>query len=224
MTHATVTKSKETSHWLVKYGGKVADMGKSAASCHNAHWLAVTMNHPDIAYMVSQLLAKWEVKGLEKRAQKGAILSANGHVRFTASNKPEHLRTRGGVRSQSDPDHYYIIQQWPGVGLTCSCPDYKGEKAPLAGPQRLCKHVIAFMISWSFSHNREPQAVNVTRFRGDGTFKVNGRIPVRKEDPPQYANGDDVASEDLAAFRTWVDAHHIAPFNREKLISWHVGA
>jgi hypothetical protein len=218
MSTATVSKNEHTGHWIVKYGDQVADLGKTAASCHNAHWLAVTMNHAPLANLVTGLLEKWPLKGLEKRAQKAAILAANGHV-MTTDDGPDHeLKTKGAVISQSDPDQrYYIIldRAW----LHCSCPDHASTRVPVADSgQRLCKHVLAFCMTTHLLAKNKPARKAVT-FRSQ-PFVVDGRQRREPDDPPQYANGDAVHPDDLTQFKTFVDAMRTAPYNREKLIGW----
>lgn len=159
MNEATVSQNSETGHWTCTHEEQSADFGRGPLAKHHAYWLQLKINNPAIAIQVDKLLTAWPLKSLEVRAQRGAILAAQGHVHpITPGNGLEafELMTLAAVKS-SRRDHTYYIQFDDERNLMCSCPDYQQDRAPVAAGHRLCKHVIAFCITTSLQSADERQ-------------------------------------------------------------------
>lgn len=110
-----------------------------------------------ISALVNQLIEKFpDVReALAPRAQRAAVLAATGHVRLAFDPIAGSVGIVGSVLSASDQIRPYFIQSWVSRGLTCSCPDYQLDNAPVAGRQRLCKHVIAFAVEFNLANREE---------------------------------------------------------------------
>jgi hypothetical protein len=218
---AIVRKSAETRHWLVQFGEQFADFGPGAAGQAKAYQMFVTVERPDVASLVIDLMKNFDVEGLEVRAWRGGKIAIEGGVTLAAPG----LMTVAAVKSSGTkgPDSYLIQKQHHM--FTCTCPDFQFSGAPRVrlasgNEQLLCKHLIAFSIASKSGDAVKQELEPVTASRGQGSRKTINTKSVPADDDHLYATGEPVKDEHLSIFKAFVDAMRTQPFNEEKLISW----
>lgn len=112
------------------------------------NWDCVRTAEPEIADLASHLIAKYATDSnrLRRRVWRGAYLACLGTVKISSEFKGSII---GSVRSRNITDRVYFINCYRDGRLTCQCPDFIYGEAPLCDEQRLCKHLIAFTLTFA---------------------------------------------------------------------------
>lgn len=144
----SVSFNRERNTWTVARTSagpgdqSVAEFGTGTIAYWKAIRLAVEYQYPELADLVLRLRDKWQDPDLSKRGWRAAQLLIADKV-LTPAPGQEAIAVVG---SQSGPQQYVIGgQERPGqpLVLTCTCPDFRENGAPVVAGHKLCKHVLA---------------------------------------------------------------------------------
>lgn len=118
--------------------------------------------HKEVCAIIDATRLTAEANAIEKRAVKAGLLVRDGHILPANSYWGDQLNAYCVVKSQSDPGRiYHIFPGWSD--LSCTCEDFAWRAPWFNTDQRVCKHILAYLIALAVQEPHEEIADLVGR-------------------------------------------------------------